>query len=216
MKKTSFAALLFLAPLVAGCGALVGSFVPPQTFNNPANLDGAQLSSSSALQPAAVKGTLSYDTSKTTPPSPFDDLKYPDNVPFGIRPHAMKLEASFTRAVVSGSCTFPNTINLTVKSFSATVSDANGSATLTTEPNLSLTLTKAESSLTSATYTFAAHRIAVAANASTTDQAIRVLTTGGQNHASASAQVLADQDQLAGCYIRFTLGETALTLSNFS
>ena len=205
--------LLLSPPLATGCGQVVGSLVPPQTFTNPANLAGATLSSSSALQPAAVKGTVSYSTSDT---APFADLKYPDNVPFGIRPHAMKLQAKFTGAVVKGTCSFPSTFNLTVGRFDAAVSDVNGTATLSVDPKLTVTLTKTGGSLTSATYSISEHTVTVSADAATTDKAIKILTSGGQNDASASAQILADQDGLAGCTVQFTLGNTALTLANFS
>lgn len=185
-------------------------------MSNPANLDGAQLSSSSALQPAAVRGSIEYDTSKTSPPSPFADLKYPSDVPFGMRPHAMKLQVSLTRAIVTGTCAFPENVKLTVQSFSAAVSDASGQAILSGQPNLTVTLTKTSSGLASASYAVSQHTLSVSADRAATDQAINILTSGGQNHASAGAQILADKDELAGCSIQFTLGGTSITLSNFS
>lgn len=216
MTKFLRIALLLTVPLATGCGQVVGKLIPPQTFNNPANLDGAQLSSSSTLQPAAVKGTIAYDTSKTAPPTPFADLQYPENVPFGVRPHAMKLQAQFTQAVVQGSCSFPAAFQLTVQRFDAAVSDASGNATLSVEPKLTVTLTKTSGTATSATYSISDHTVTVSANAATTSKAINILTSGGQNNASATAHIVADQDGLAGCTVQFTLGKTSLTLSDFS
>ncbi|MFD1731854.1 hypothetical protein ACFSC4_13500 [Deinococcus malanensis] len=128
----------------------------------------------------------------------------------------MKLQAQFTQAVVQGTCSFPSTFQLTVQRFDAAVSDATGSATLSVDPKLTVTLTKTSGTATSATYSISEHVVTVSADAATTSKAINILTSGGQNNASATAYILADQNGLAGCTIQFTLGKTSLTLSNFS
>ncbi|PNY80707.1 hypothetical protein [Deinococcus koreensis] len=212
-------ALIGLAlPLLAGCGQVVGAFVPPQTVSNPGNLTGATLSTASAMRIQTVVGDIQYDTSAALPPQSFADIKYPDDVPFGIRPRAVSLKVAFSKAAVVGPCVAPDTFTVTLKTFSASLwnsGDKAGAATLSGAPNLTVKATRTGVGAGGTTYSLAANSVSVSANAATTDRAIDILTTGGQNDASASAQISADSDALAGCHLSFTLGDSSVTLSNF-
>ena len=203
-------------PFLAGCGSVVGSLVPPQTITNPAGLTGAVLSSSGALQLESVGAGIQYSTESTTPPSSFDDVKFPDNIPFGIRPHAVAFNTGFASATLSGLCSAPETVHVTLKSVSIVVTDAAGSATVAQTPNLTFTLTRTGQGVGTASYAVANIPLVISADTTASDALIRVLTTGGKNDASLSAYISADQDALAGCRLSFKLGETSATLSNFS
>ena len=217
MKKTPLFGLLSLTlPLLAGCGSVVGALVPAQTITNPAGLTGATLAPSSALVAESVGGTISYSTETTTPPSSFDDFKFPDGIPFGIRPHGVAFNTGFASATVTGTCVTPDSVKITLKSVVVTVKDGTTTATISQTPNLTLTLTRTSQGLSSASYSVASNTLAVSADAATSDAIIKVLTTGGKNDASLSAAISADQNSLAGCRLSFKLGETTATLSNFS
>ncbi|WP_407570314.1 hypothetical protein [Deinococcus altitudinis] len=217
MKKTRLFGLLSVTlPLLAGCGSVVGAFVPPQTITNPAGLTGATLAPSSALVAESVGGTISYSTQTTTPPSSFDDFKFPDNIPFGIRPHGVAFNTGFASATVTGTCASPDSVKVTLKSVNIVVKDAATTATISQTPNLTVTLTKTGQGLGSASYSVSSNSLVVSADTATSDLLIQVLTTGGKNDASMNAAISADQNSLAGCRLSFKLGETTATLSNFS
>lgn len=205
------------ALLLSSCGSVVGALIPPQTVTNPAGLTGATLAPSGTLQAESVKGSVLYDTQSTTPKQSFADIKYPDNVPFGIRPHALSFNTSLASAVVSGVCSLPDTFALTLKSVKVTVKDASNTASVLNTPNLSVTLTKGQSSLTAGTsYTVSTNTLALNADSAATSAALTVLTTGGTNDASLDAQLSASADGLAGCQLTLKLGETNVVLSSFS
>ena len=189
-----------------------------RTLHNPGNLSGAILSTSSALRVQTVVGDIQYDTSAALPPQSFADIKYPDDVPFGIRPRAVSLKVAFGSAAVSGPCLAPESFTVTLKTFSASLWNSGnkaGAATLSGTPNLTVKATRIGVGAGGTTYSLAANSVSVSANAATTDRAIDILTTGGQNDASASAQISADSDALAGCHLSFTLGDSSVVLSNF-
>ncbi|WP_424949686.1 hypothetical protein [Deinococcus sp.] len=206
--------LLVTLPMLASCGSLVGALVPPQTVTNPAGLTGVTLAPSGTLQPESVGATVQYSTENSN--SSFDDFQFPDNIPFGIRPHAMAFNTGFASATLSGTCTAPDTVKVTLKSVTVVVKDASNTATLTQTPNLVFTLTKTSTGLTGASYSVASSPFSVSADAATSDAIIKVLTSGGKNDASLSAAISADQNSLAGCRLSFKLGDTTATLSNFS
>ncbi|WP_407538573.1 hypothetical protein Q0M94_10270 [Deinococcus radiomollis] len=215
MKKTLlFGLLSATVPFLAGCGSVVGALVPPQTITNPAGLTGATLAPSSALVIESVSGTIGYNTETTN--SSFDDFKFPDNIPFGIRPHGVAFNTSFASAVVSGTCAAPDTVKVTIKRVDIVVKDAVATATVTQTPNLTLTLTKSSQGIGTASYTVAGNSLVLSADTGTSNSIITVLTTGGKNNASLSAAISADQNSLASCTLSFKLGETTATLSNFS
>lgn len=211
-------AITTLLPLLLGsCGSVVGALVPPQSVTNPAGLSGATLAPSSALTTESVKGTVDYSTEATTPKSSFDDIKYPDNIPFGIRPHALKFNSSIAAARVSGLCTLPVSFTLTLKTVRVTVKDAHGSASINAAPNVTVTLTRNGGAITGqADYTATGNTLSFSADAATTDAALTVLTTGGINDASLNAAISASDNSLAGCQMSLTLGDAVLVLSNFS
>ena len=214
MKKMVAMTLMgAVLPLLAGCGSVVGAFVPPQTIDSPAGLTGAQLSSDD-LQVESVRGTVNYSTGASTPPASFDDLKFPDNIPFNIRPHGLSFETGFASAKLSGSCLAlaPDSFKVTLKSVNISVKDAASSASLDLSPTLVLTLTKTAPG----SYTAAANKLSLSADAATTDAFIKVLTSGGKNDASFTARISADSNALLGCRMTFTLGSTSAVLSNFS
>jgi hypothetical protein len=216
MKNLTKLSLLTLTlPLLAGCGSVVGALVPPQTVTNPAGLTGAVLESS-ALQPESVGGTLSYSTQTTTPPSSFDDVKFPDGIPFGIRPHGVSFTTSFATATATGTCVAPSSANVTLKNIAITVKDATSSAGITLSPNLTVTLTRTGGDLLSTKYSISSNSLVLQADAATSDAVIKVLTTGGKNDASLDARISVDQNSLGGCRLAFTLGNTTATLSNFN
>jgi hypothetical protein len=204
------------ALLLSGCGSVVGALVPPQTVTNPAGLTGATLAASGALQAESVKGSVLYNTETTLPRQSFGDIKYPDNVPFGIRPHALTFNTSLASAVVSGVCSMPGTFTLTLKSVKVTVKDASNTASVLNTPNLMVTLTKGQTSLAGTSYTIAANTLALSADSASTSAALTVLTSGGTNDASLDAQLSASADGLAGCQLTLKLGETNVVLSSFS
>ena len=204
------------ALLLSGCGAVVGALVPPQTVTNPAGLTGATLAPSSALQAESVKGSVLYSTEATTPKSSFDDIKYPDNVPFGIRPHALAFNTSLSKAMVSGLCTLPNSFTLTLKSVRVTIKDASGTASVVNTPNLSVTLTKGATGLSGTAYSVSNNTLTLNADSASTGAALTILTTGGTNDASLDAELSADANGLSGCSLSLTLGETSAVLSSFS
>ncbi len=217
MNKLPLYGLLGLTlPLLAGCGSLVGALVPPQTITNPAGLTGAVLAPSGVLQAESVGASISYSTRTTTPPSSFDDFTFPDNIPFGIRPHGVAFNTGLASATVTGTCAMPDTFKVTLKSLNVSVTDAAGTATIAQTPGLSVTLSKSSQGLGAASYTVADNTLMISADAATSDAIIRVLTSGGRNDASLTAAISADQDALAGCRLSFTLGNTTATLSNFS
>ncbi|WP_425144810.1 hypothetical protein [Deinococcus sp.] len=217
MKKMHmFALLASTVSLLASCGSVVGSFVPPQELTNPAGLTGASLAPSDELQVESVRGTIKYSTSTTAPPTSFEDFKFPDNIPFGIRPHGLAFKTGFASALVSGPCTAPDSIKVSLKSVSISVKDAVNSAAVTQTPTLVLTLTKTGTAAAGTTYAIAENSLTLSADAATSDAIINVLTTGGINDASFVAVVSADQNALAKCRMSFTLGTTTATLSNFS
>ncbi|GGO32873.1 hypothetical protein [Deinococcus humi] len=211
--------LLWLGlPLLAGCGSVVGAFVPPQTINNLANMNGAVLTSSSALKIQTVVGTVQYDTSASLPPKSFPDFEYPSDVPFGMRPHAASVKVSFTDATVSGPCLAPDTFNLTIDAFSIALWDSSAKAsavTMKSSPKLTVHATKTQTGITGTSYQLTSNIVVANADQATTDKAINILTTGGPNDTSASAQISADNDALAGCRLSFTLGNASVTLSDF-
>ena len=214
MKKIFvFAALSATLPMLASCGSVVGALVPPQEITNPAGLTGAVLAPSSALQIESVRGTIMYSTSTTNPPASFDDFKFPDNIPFGIRPHGLSFNTGFASASLSGVCLAPDSFKVTLKSVAITVKDAANSATITQTPTLVLTLTRSGQG---SSYTVSGDSLKLSADASTSDAIINILTTGGKNDASFNATISADQNSLAGCSLSFTLGTTTATLSNFN
>lgn len=204
------------ALLLSGCGAVVGALVPPQTVSNPAGLTGATLAPSSALQAESVKGSVLYSTETTTPKSSFDDIKYPDNVPFGIRPHALAFNTSISSAMISGLCTLPDSFTLTLKSVKVTVKDASGTASVVNTPNLTVTLTKGATGLTGTVYSVSGHTLTLSADSASTTAALNVLTSGGSNDASLNAELSASADGLSGCRLSLTLGDTSAVLSSFS
>ena len=213
MKKIFvIAALSATLPMLASCGSVVGALVPPQEITNPAGLTGAVLAPSSALQIESVRGTITYSTSTTNPPSSFDDFKFPDNIPFGIRPHGLAFNTGFATASLSGVCVAPDSFKVTLKSVAITVKDATNSATITQTPTLVLTLTRSQGT----SYTVSGDALKLSADASTSDAIISILTSGGKNDASFNATISADQNSLVGCSLSFTLGTTTATLSNFS
>ncbi|MFC4453999.1 hypothetical protein [Deinococcus sonorensis] len=205
-------------PLLAGCGSVVGTLVPSQTIANPANLNGARLTPSSVLKVQSVTGSAQYDTSRSTPPASFPDLQFPSDVPFNVRPHAAKLTASMTGATLSGPCVAPASFTFSLDSFRVSVWDSGnqaGQATLSGTPKLTVTATRSGTTLGGTAYTLSDHSFTISADQATTERAITVLTSGGQNDVSASADVSAPDDALAGCGLTFTLGNTSVTLSNF-
>ena len=217
MNKLPLLGLLGLTlPLLAGCGSLVGALVPPQEITNPAGLTGAVLAPSGVLQAESVGATISYSTQTTTPPSSFDDFTFPDNIPFGIRPHGVAFNTGFASATVSGTCAMPDTFKVTLKSVNVSITDAAGTATIAQTPGLTVTLSKSSQGLGAASYAVASNTLTISADAVTSDAIIKVLTTGGRNDASLTAAISADQDALAGCRLSFRLGNTTATLSNFS
>ncbi|GAA0522929.1 hypothetical protein [Deinococcus depolymerans] len=213
-KTVSAAALITLATTLASCGAIVGKFVPPQTVENPAGLNGKTLSSSGPLQPAAVKGTVSYSTQG----APFADVAYPKDVPFDIRPHALEFQAGFTEATASGLCNAPQSAKVTLKTLKVEVSDAAGKATFNATVNATFNLTRRSSGVSSVVYSVNADDLAtLKVGAAETDAFIRALTSGGDNTASVVAEIGADQDGLAGCSMSFKLNDrTKVILSDFS
>lgn len=216
MKTKAPAILLLALPLLAGCGSVVGSFVPPQTIENPAGLDGAVMTTSDALRVQKVVGAIQYDT--TNGGQSFGDIEYPKDVPFGIKPHQVSVQVAFKTAVLTGLCTMPDTFNVTMDSFAVSVwnaGDKPGAATLSGQPKVTAKATKKSGGVGTATYELSANTVAVTAGASVTDKAITILTSGGKNDASASAQISADNDGLAGCRLSFTLGDSKVILSDF-
>lgn len=206
---------LISVSVLASCGQIVGALVPPQTITNPAGLTGATLAPSGALMPESVGASVRYSTQDNG--SSFDDFKFPDNIPFGIRPHGVAFNTSFASATVSGACAAPDSVNVTLKSASITVKDASNTATLTVTPGYMVTLTKTGQGLGTASYSVkSSGGLVLSADAATTDAIVKVLTTGGKNDASLDAAISADQNGLAGCTLSFKLGETTATLSNFS
>jgi hypothetical protein len=214
--QMKFSLLALTVPLLAGCGSVVGALIPPQTVTNPAGLTGATLSASSALQVESVGGTISYSTLTTTPPSSFDDVKFPDGIPFGIRPHGVAFNTSFATATATGTCAAPSSTNVTLKTIAITVKDATSSAIISMTPNQMFVLTKVSGDLLSTKYSVAANTFTLQADGTTSDALIKVLTTGGKNDATLDARISADQNSLAGCRLSFTLGDTTATLSNFN
>ncbi|MBZ9750886.1 hypothetical protein K7W42_08425 [Deinococcus sp. HMF7604] len=210
-KLSQTVALLSLMAALASCGKVVGAFVPPQTVTNPAGLEGKTLTSDSALQPAAVKGSVSYSTRGET----FADIAYPKDVPFDIRPHALEFQAGFSEATLAGTCllTAPATATVTLKSLKVEVSDASGKAMFSALPGTTFALTRQG---TSATYAVSDTVASVKAGAADTDAFIRVLTQGGPNQASVTAEITADKDSLAGCTISFKVKNPKVILSDFS
>lgn len=212
-------ALLWLGlPLLASCGTIVGAFVPPQTVGNLAGLNGAVLTSSSALQIQSVGGTVQYDTSASLPPASFADLKYPSDVPFGMRPHAASVKMSLTDATISGSCLTPDAFNLTVDTFSIGLWDSSDKAsavTLKSSPKITIRATKTTTGIGGTTYQLTSNTVVANADQTSTDRAINILTTGGKNDTGVSMQISADNDALAGCRLSFKLGDASVTLSNF-
>lgn len=216
MKKIHLLGLsLVSVSVLASCGQLVGALVPPQTITNPAGLTGATLTPSGALMPESVGASVRYSTQDTG--SSFDDFKFPDNVPFGIRPHGVAFNTSFASATVSGVCAAPDSATVTLKSATVTVKDASTTATLTVTPGYKVVLTKTSQGLGTASYSAASSSALVfSADSVTSDAIVKVLTTGGRNDASLDTAISADQNGLAGCTLSFKLGETTATLSNFS
>ena len=217
----SLALAILSAALLAGCGSIVGSFIQPQTIDNPANLKGQVLSTSSPLRALTVAGTVAYSTAST---GGFDDYQYPGNVPFNIRPHAVSLSASFAGATVGGPCAFHDSFDVTLQKFSVAVwerAKPGARAELSAEPKVTLHFTRTDSGPTSATYAAAANSVTLSGGAGVTDPAIDVLTThdaandNSKNDASVKAEITADQDGLAGCNVAFKLGKASLTLSDF-
>ncbi|ULH14302.1 hypothetical protein MF271_01930 (plasmid) [Deinococcus sp. KNUC1210] len=217
MKKIyAFALLTATLPMLASCGSVVGALVPPQEITNPAGLTGVTLAPSDELQVESVRGTINYSTSTSNPPASFDDFKFPDNIPFNIRPHGLSFNTGFASATVTGLCSAPQSINVTLKSVIITVKDAVNSASIMQTPTLVLKLTRTAVGVGTASYSIESNKLTLSADASTSDAVISILTTGGKNDASFQATISADQNSLAGCRLSFTLGNTTATLSNFS
>lgn len=215
MKRTlPLIAALTLATTLASCGKIVGSLVPPQTVENPAGLDGKVLALSSPLTIESVRGDVSYSTNGST----FDDVKFPDNIPFGIRPHGVEFQAGFSEAVVMGPCTVaaPATVAVTLKSLKLEVRDAAGKASFSSQPNVTFTLTRSAVAAGSATYAVSDTQASLKANSAESDAFIKTLTEGGANEASLNATISADQNSLAGCTMSFKLRGVKVILSNFS
>ncbi len=209
------ALLLGGSVLLSGCGSVVGAFIPPQTITNPAGLTGKTLATSSTLVMESVKGTVHYST-QDAPKSSFDDIKYPDNIPFGIRPHGLAINSGLASATVTGACVKPASFTLTLKKVTVTLKDATSTATVTATPSYTVTLTKTGSSLTDATYSVSGGTLNVTADRTATDAAIVVLTSGGVNDAQLDADLSASDNGLAGCTMTMKLGETTAVLSDFS
>ena len=88
--------------------------------------------------------------------------------------------------MVSGTCAAPDSVKVTIKRVDIVLKDAT-TATISQTPNLTLTLTRSSQD------------------------------TGKASDAPLlSAGISADQNSLASCRLSFKLGETTVTLSNFS
>lgn len=217
MKARQLFVLLGGMLALSACNQVVGGLIPPQTIHNPAQLNGSKLATSGVLTVQKVVGSIRYDTSATIPPASFADLTFPD-IPLGIMPHALSVSGSLKTAVLTGGCVAPDSFNLNVDSFSIAVWNSGnkaGAATLTGTQAANVTATKNSSSASGTVYTLSANSLNVNADRSVTDQAIAILTAGGTNDASASAQISADNNALAGCQLTFTLDNTSATFSNF-
>lgn len=209
--------LALTLPLLAGCGSIVGAAIPPQTLSNPANLNGATLTSTSPLVVQRVGTSVQYDTSATVPAGSFDDLDLSE-IPLGIRPYAAEIKASLKSVTVAGACVMPESFTLTLDTLAISVwnsGDKAGAATLSATPNVNVVATRTGGGVGTGTYSLAANSASVGKGDVNVPKALSILTSGGKNDVSVSAKISADNDGLAGCNLTFTLGDSSVTLSNF-
>lgn len=189
--------------LLAGCGNIIGSFVPPQDFDP--GLKGATLSSS-GLQKQSVAGTLAYnsDGSQT-----FGDFSVDNR---GIVPRHALVQLAFATASVNPTClSAPASFTATVSEPTIVLSDPGRSATIANTSSVELTLTRNAGG----SYSVAANSLTLQADEGQTRAAFSVATGGGINTAKIGAKITSPSDGLAGCTLTFGLGDVKGTFSNF-
>ncbi len=192
-----------LAALLAGCGNIIGSFVPPQDFDP--GLQGASLSSS-GLQQQSVAGTLTYNSDGR---QTFEDI-HVDN--HGIVPRSALVKLSLATASVNPTCLgAPSSFSATVSDPTITLSDPGRSTTIANKSSAQLTLTKNATG----SYSVAANSFTLQADEGQTRAAFAIATGGGTNTAKISAQITSPSDSLAGCTLTFSLGDVKGTFSHF-
>lgn len=211
-RTVRFSLLAALLPALASCGSLVGSFIPEQTVNNPAGLNGAKLTSS-PMTAAAVRGTLEYSTTTAFQDVNIEELRRYANVsPSDIRLNAQIASAEIGGDLLSG-CAAPASTTLTIKDFEVVIreaGDASKTAKLSGAGALNLTLTRGSSD-----YSVSANSFTLSAVGGDALAFFNVLTTGGNNQARLSANVVSDDDRLLNCRVTFTIDKATAVISKF-
>lgn len=206
MKNLPLIALTTLSVALSGCARLI----PPISVGDPIGLEGQQLTSS-PLGAAAINGTLTYSTNGT----PFNDLST-SKFPVNVTPTALEFRTGFSTVDLGGSCVAqanPPTTTVTLQSLSVMVDDAtNPEASFTATPNVTMTLTW---NAAQQKYVASNQVVSIKSGAATTAAFLKVLTTGGANQASVTANISVSQDSLAGCTLAFTMKDPEVILSDF-
>lgn len=205
MKNLPLIALATLTVALSSCARLI----PPISVGDPIGLNGKQLTSS-PLTPATVTGNLTYSTNGST----FSDLST-SKFPVNVTPTTVEFRTGFSTVDLGGTCvamtTHPTT-RVTLNTLSVMVSDASNSASFSASPNVTMTLTWNEAQ---GKYVASNEVVTIKAGADITAAFLKVLTTGGNNQATVTANISVDQDSLAGCTLAFTVKDPNVTLSNF-
>ena len=193
MKK--FLLTVALAAPLAACGA----DNPPQTVQNPLGLDDQTMSvqlegagpGGSVVAPlaagtASVSGTFADNTDLSSLP---------------INPATLKVEIDLAGATLSDACLpAPATLNVTVKDFTAKLSDAGREVNVAFPSSVSTTLTRSGNAYTASDF---APSLSTQVSGAALTSLLDIIKTGGVNSVSASAIV--DVPELpGGCTITFT------------
>jgi len=191
-----FVALGVLTALVlAGCGLIS---TPP--INDPLKLDGKTISASFPLV-TAIKANPKPSIATFT----FDNLT--DLPSLSTTPSGFELRIGFSSGEVTGSCTAPNTINVSLTSISFQVSDDQGTVAIGGGP-VTFKLNKG----TGSAYTVSnLSTTALGFTQGSVGTLLNILKAGGKNTLQGSMDVEVD-DALAGCTLTLTLGGTTGTI----
>lgn len=207
MKNSKWFALVALTGVLASCNPL--ALIPPQKFeNNPMQLDGAKIATD-ALQQLAVGASASY---QSDPFADFDKSAMPIQ---GAAPDLTELVIKINKVQLMGCLTPPDAFKISLKDVKVSVRNVNSE----TGPETTQSPNPLEGNASQKTVITGGFEYTLDSTKevkfSFGRDAFDTVTANGNNIASISGRVEADQNSLAGCSVFAVVSDHTLTFSNF-